>query len=94
MAGSGTVVPRALAWDGILILMVLELLSGRVFGALGSFLEAGACAGAVVSCDNVEDGAGTGASAKSGVSFAVAGVVGDVVGDFEAFFLPVERAIL
>lgn len=90
------VAPRALrAWVDILIL-IFGLLSGRVFRA---FSEAEAFAGALVSCDNVEDGAGAGASAELGVSLAVAGVVGgvvgvDVVGDLEDFFLPVERAIL
>src|SRR5208282_4116002 len=104
VAGGGMVVPRALvlrAWDGILILIVLGLLLGRVFRALGSSLEAETCAGTLVSCNDVEDGAGAGAgaSAKLGVSLAVAGVVGEVVGvddvgDFKAFFLPVERVIL
>jgi hypothetical protein len=86
VAGSGVVVPRDLrAWDGILILTVLGSL-GRVFRALGSFLEAEAGTG-------VEDGVG--ASAKSGVSLAVMEVVEvGIAGDFKAIFLPVERAIL
>ena len=101
MAGTGVVVPRELcAWDDILILMVLGSFDtlGCVFWALA---EAGACTWVLVSCCNDKDGVG--ASAKLGVSLAVTstGVVGEVVGvdvciagDFEAFFLPVERAIL
>jgi hypothetical protein len=86
------------AWDGILILMALGSfdISGCIFRALGVFLEAEACAGVLISCNNVEDGAG--ACAKLGVVLAVMAVVGVSIagsfeGGFETFFPPVERAI-